>query len=72
MLYKPWRRWFDEQRRIHQQQDGLEEAIDQSDVVLEPCRSSERTGEQKTLPSDSNTARSPVIKSSSGTDTTTP
>ncbi|KAL8902276.1 MAG: hypothetical protein Q9207_004794 [Kuettlingeria erythrocarpa] len=72
VLYKPWRRWFDEQRRIHQQQDGLEQAIEQSDMVLEPCRGSDRTAEQRSFPSDLNTARLPIMKSSRGTDTTTP
>lgn len=72
VLYKPWRQWFDEQRRIHQQPNELEQAIAQSDVVLEPCRDSDRTGEQTGLPSDLNTAHLPITKSCRGTDTTIP
>ncbi|KAL8758112.1 MAG: hypothetical protein Q9184_004023 [Pyrenodesmia sp. 2 TL-2023] len=71
LLYKPWRRWFDEHRRRHQQPYQLEQAIEQSDVVPEPCADPDRIDEQRSLPSDLLSADHPDVKSSRGTGITT-
>ncbi|KAL9584577.1 MAG: hypothetical protein Q9212_002040 [Teloschistes hypoglaucus] len=41
LLYKPWRAWFEQRRRMHQQPIQLEEAVEVLDVVPESIASPE-------------------------------
>ncbi|KAL8720781.1 MAG: hypothetical protein Q9225_002414 [Loekoesia sp. 1 TL-2023] len=72
LLYKSWRRRFDEQRRIRQQPHRLEPAIEDRDLAVEPNDGLDRAGVVEDCPTNSHAVHQAIGKPLGQTDTTGP
>ncbi|KAI4174305.1 MAG: hypothetical protein LQ343_002444 [Gyalolechia ehrenbergii] len=60
LLYKPWRRRFDEKRRMRQQQDHLDPATEDAGPIIELGDGSDMNNVLAVFPADSHAVRQPV------------